>query len=468
MLTNKKLFDIVEKNDSSQLKHIIDNFNMPKYKKCDFNFVDRKIASGRTIMEQAITFRSKECFDLLMDCEMVNKSGLELSISYLATPTITNRYYFDKLIQSDILLDNYYITNYINSGNKETILNILYENLLLRYDPIDYHIILNYIGNKGKFYTLFNKYEKSVQNMKTLINYGIMNRNLDFVREICNIMDTNTIISDMEEKKQFYNCCLYYAIETNDINYVLYIMTKPIQWKTIGNNTSLYHSIRFNEDIFNYFYNLYKNLDPKELNAIDNIDTLKNCIAEGMLRSCYDQNHIKRYKLIISTLPVKFNIEDIYYLIRCSVEGIILFHNLNNVYEFLDFLLNYIKINGTIKEISSKVIEDELIGKHDRTYEKFKNFIKYDDKKNQYKDFKLHSMILHLMNVDVNDMLDGEEIVFLKEVSRGYECSSTIINNNDYRNSGMRYRDEFKNKLKELTKIFKKYNFMIKELKEFI
>ena len=84
-------------------------------------------------------------------------------------------------------LDNYQYyhhqeTNYIIDRNNTTFLDILYENLLIREPNIDYNIITYYINNPIKFTALFNKYDKSEDNIRILLAHGVSTNNLEFIK----------------------------------------------------------------------------------------------------------------------------------------------------------------------------------------------------------------------------------------------------------------------------------------------
>ena len=104
MISTKKLFEIVQLNDEDKLKNIIKN------KKCKFNEKQK----NNSIIDYAIMYRSKECFDLLLDKNIGIKDtyyydALNISIRYLSSPIPSNKYYFDKLIQFGIMIDRYIV-----------------------------------------------------------------------------------------------------------------------------------------------------------------------------------------------------------------------------------------------------------------------------------------------------------------------------------------------------------------------
>lgn len=472
MITTKKLFEIVELNDEDKLKNIISK------KKCKFNENLKK----NNIIEHAIIYRSKECFDLLLDKNIGIKDtyyydALNISIKYLSSPIPSNKYYFDKLIQFGVMIDTYIV----DRNNNSIFLDILYENLLIREHIIDYNIITYYTCNPIKFSTLFDKYEKTKDNIRILLIHGVKTNNLDFIKSTYAYIENNTLAFYSNDNiKNFNNCILCNAIEPSSmkpvsLDIIKYIMTKPTNWYYRHNMTTLLFTLYYcKDDVFYYFYDLYKNIDTDEINSIKDI----NIIIYDHMDYCnirmINLDMIKKLKLVLN-LPIQFDKNNIYLMIQTIIEYIVICTKLDNkhLFDFIEYLLDRIKPSQNITLLSN-TLQKEFTYKHDRTYDKFTSIITdYYTKYNKSIKYKvkldnIHNMILYFMSIKKDCDFNEDELKFLKEVENTFECSNTIINNNDYNNSKIRYLPEFSENMKILSKIFKKYNFVIKELENYI
>ena len=463
MISTKKLFEIVELNDDATLSNII---SKKKYKINEY-------VKNVGIIQHAVIHRSKECFDLLLNKniginDIIYYNALNVSIKYLTSPNPTNKYYFDKLIQFGVRIDK----DIVDRNNNSIFLDILYENLLIREDNIDYNIICCYIDNPDKFYVLFDKYEKTENNIRTLLIHAVKTNNLDFIKSIYTYIENN--LPDFYTNNQI----IIYAIEMNSekLDIIKYIMTKPVNWYYMHNMvTTLQYTLYYsNDNIFNYFYDLHKNLDIETLNSINKIKLIKYDYMSYMNVHSINSDKIKRYKLILN-LPIEFDKDNMFIMVQTIIEFILIYSNSDYKYlfEFIEYLLDYIKPSQRII-LSSNSLQEEFINKHDRTYNKFSNIINdyytkhYKSNKSKLKLDKIHNMILYLMDVRKESDFNEYELQFLKDVKYTFECSNTILNNNDYDNSKIRYLQEFSENMKILSNIFKIYNFVIKELENYI
>jgi len=97
MTSATQLMNYIVNNDYDSLEKII----LSK-KKINWDSKDRK---GNIAIEKAVEVRSKECFDLLLDNNLVSiddpyKSGIKTALEYFSNaPNQSNKYYLLKYIQ---------------------------------------------------------------------------------------------------------------------------------------------------------------------------------------------------------------------------------------------------------------------------------------------------------------------------------------------------------------------------------
>ena len=133
-----ELFEIIEYNNSIELENIIKTT-----KKLNLNIFKKMY-----LIEKAILYRSKECFDILLNTNITLKNGIDISIKLLKYLNPTNRYYFDKVIEKMCDITN---IDFNYSANNIILYKILYENII-KYDiKFDYYTIMKYNIAKSIF-----------------------------------------------------------------------------------------------------------------------------------------------------------------------------------------------------------------------------------------------------------------------------------------------------------------------------
>jgi len=253
------------------------------------------------------------------------------------------------------------------------------------------------------------------------------------------------------------------------MNIVQFIMTKPVRWTQIDGVPSLYLTIdKKSDQLFNYFFDLYKGLSPEELEQIENIHTFKPVLYNYDLVNLFEPNRLIRYKKIISELPVKFNPDDLVYMVTMIVYCLVVqYKSTDNQFtlEFVEFVLEYIKMNypnATYNNVSSKLLNDNFIEHHDKTWKKLSNLIGLKCTEDEKK-----LMIPYIMGGNI--ILPEYLINIFKEISSSYEYGQIVtMHSKDFVFCGIRYTNKFKEFVKRIAPIFTKYNFIIKELEELI
>lgn len=454
-MSTKKLFELVEYNNSTELEKLI-------YGKKKINLdVKNKIY----LIENAIQFRAKECFDLLLETDIKIILGLEMSIRLLQDPNPTNRYYFDKIIEKLGDISNVYIESYSKYPN---MYKILLEDIIKFNIKINYPIIILY-KKKEDFLLLLEKYScQPDSDLITLIRECIKQSN-DFVNLVYDQLEKTKpeYYSDIKSIQISNSHILHMAIGCDDLKMINYIMTKPVRWTRIDEVPSLYLTIdKKSNQLFNYFFDLFKGLSNKELEQIENIYTFKPVLYEYDLVNLFEPNRLFRYKKILLELPVKFDPDDLVYMVTMIIYCMVVqYKSTDNDFtlEFVEFVLEYIKSNypnKTYYNVSSKLLNDNFVEHHDKTWEKLSNLIEFkcsqDDKK---------ILIEYMMSGNV--VLPEYLIKHFEQISLSYEYGQIVsIHSNDFTFCGIRYTNKFKELTKRIASIFTKYNFKIKELEE--
>jgi len=450
-----ELFEIIEYNNSIELENIIKTT-----KKLNLNIFKKMY-----LIEKAILCRSKECFDILLNNNITLKNGIDISIKLLKDPNPTNRYYFDKLTEK---MGNISNIDFNYSANNIILYKILYENII-KYDiKFDYYTIMKY-KNKEQFSTLFEKYYKNNFDILILLKTCVNSKN-GFAHLIYERIEKDKPIYYCNETdiKYFNSIVLRNAIIVNDLDMIKYIMGKPVLWTYVDNVPTLYITIyHSSNEIFDYFYDLYKTLSEEELNNIKNINSFKQLLCENNVYENFSETCIFRYTKIMSSFPIKFIKDDLIYILLSIVYCFMIFYNnVNNesTYIFIEYLLEYISItypNTVYENISHEKIYKFLISGHDITYNKLYSIID-----NKYSNDDKDLIVKSIMCTDIE--LPIYLVDYMKKLVYKHEYYKATLDNIHYTYSGIRYKNNFKDFINKIKYIFKKYNFMIKELEIFI
>ena len=274
MATMTKLFEKVIANDYEWFESLVQS-----KKDVNWNSIRCKVS----LVYKAIEMRSLKCFDILMNIPELtvfsNKSGQINGINkaidyYTAAPNADNRYYLDKLLQKNIVIDSY---TYIKCLNNVELCNML-----------------------------FNNVEKKEYDIKSIIQPVISSNNMYMLNYIYDYLETTTPSFYTNMNKHIFNNMIFSYmlnyIKTPDM--IQYIINKGVQWKSTNENMpTLYYGIKYNMDLVKFFIPLYQNLSPEELNAIPNIDNTNLLICSS------PKINMDIYKSIIK-LPINFKNTD--------------------------------------------------------------------------------------------------------------------------------------------------------------
>ncbi len=455
-MTSKQLFEAVELNDSISLDKLING------KKS----VNLDISNKGYLIEKAINFRSKECFDMLLNKQIDLSNGLKATIKLLVDPNPTNRYYFDNLVKKLGEIKN---INYSFVPNKDSFLQIIYDLIIKWNIKFDYSLILEY-DNPEQFKELLTRINH--QELYSLI-YNYIEKPKGFEKIIWDWLEKEkpNAYSDIKSIKRFNSHALVKSIQTNNFTLIKFIMEKPVDWKHYNSYheqapilyLSSYHS---SEEIFQYFYQKYLELSADELKEISDINTFKPLINIHFIHEYFKQPHIQRYKMIMQNLPVIFNRDDtiwlmeniIYYLLRYSNKD----KSEDYLWDFLVWLFDYVKIHWvdfSYQPISIELIKKFLIDNHDITYTKITKLFKYYP---TYTNQEIDLIAKYIMCQSIEIPEKYKKFVSDK-LSRSWEYDNCTFNSNEYHGSGFRYTDEFDKYMKRIKPIFDKYGFIVNE-----
>ena len=456
-MSTKKLFELVEYNNSTELEKLING-----KKKINLD-VENKVY----LIENAIQFRAKECFDLLLKTDIHITHGLEMSIRLLQDPNPTNRYYFDKIIEKLGDISNIYIESYSRYPN---MYKILLENIIKFNIKINYPIVILY-KKKEDFIILLEKYTSQPDSDLIVLIRDCIKQSNGFINLVYEQLEKTKpeYYSDIKSIQISNSHILQMAIGMGKMDIVQLIMTKPVKWTQIDGIPSLYLTIdKKTDQLFNYFFDMFKGLSPEELEQIENICTFRPVLYEYDLVNLFEPNRLNRYKKIILELPIKFDPDDLVYMLTMIIYCLVVQYKStdNNVtLEFVEFVLEYIKKNYpnvTYNNISSKLLNDNFVEHHNKTWEKLSNLIGFKCNEDEKK-----LMIPYMMGGDM--VLPEYLIKHFKEISTSYEYGQIVtIHSKDFIFCEIRYTNKFKDLITKITPIFTKYNFKIKELEDFI
>lgn len=274
MTTMTQLFKMVTANDYEGLEKIVQSKS-----KADFNCVK----SGISLLYRAIEFRSRECFDILMnipELDLLNKSGHLSGFSialdyYMQAPNPSNEYYINTLMEKNVKVDSYTLNKLINFP----------------------HL----------FNIVFDRVEKNENLFSSIITHAIANNNLQMMHQMFSILEDNNYIFYNQDTKQLFNTrLLLYVIEyTNNIDALNLLVNKGVNWKYInkvGTSTpTLYLAKNTNNNhMFNAIYALYEKLSPEEINQIPNIKNYQ-------FKASGNFPYVVEYTNKIFKLPIEFN-----------------------------------------------------------------------------------------------------------------------------------------------------------------
>lgn len=238
-----RLFEMVENNNYNDLKQII--VSNPT--------IDLALKkSSCSLLYNSVKYRSKECFDILVEIPSVityentsYNSALSLAIKYYINGrNQTNKYYIDILLE-----------------NKMTVHSVLSHSIkdkelfLYLYDRVDKtKLPILQIINKSLIEGCIYAFECIVD---TVINYNLdINNEINLKYEILN----EIIVKDNMEALEVF---MSKNINIKEYSFLLY-------------NALKHGSI----NTFNYFYNIYNKMSIEDLNKIPNVNNINSIFYE--------------------------------------------------------------------------------------------------------------------------------------------------------------------------------------------
>ena len=236
-----EIINIITYNNYNKLQYLIDN---------DL-FIDNKIIKNYDLLlSKSIQYISLECFDILLNNNNITNNfdnSLNISIEYYTNSNnIQNKYYLNKLLEKNILI------------NKDVLIKASNDFILFK-------ILLNKINIKNNilYYISIFIQKNKIDIIDYLYNYNIIH----------NIIPIDEISNFIFKK----------SIKYNNINIILFLENKKYNMIYIINDDnilpSLYYSVLYIYDdkqlIYKYLLNLYINYSKKnDINLIQNISNI--------------------------------------------------------------------------------------------------------------------------------------------------------------------------------------------------
>lgn len=282
MTTMTKLFEKVTADDYEWIEQLI----LSK-KKVDWNCIRFKLS----LIYRAIEVRALKTFDLLMGIPEINVfsntsgyiNGISIALKYyMEAPNISNKYYLDRLLQKNIHIDVYTI----------------YES----------------IKNEELFTMLFNRINKTENNIKSILSRIISNDNIDMLKKMYEYIESNDIEYYKDHNKNIFNNKIFEIVlqnnygskQLNKVPIIDFMIEKGCEWKTINNIPTLYYIIKqSHKNLFNYFLLKLKCLTKEELENINDIKNLSHILIDTRFNS-YNTISLDEIKDILK-LPIEFN-----------------------------------------------------------------------------------------------------------------------------------------------------------------
>ena len=366
MATMTKLFEKVSANDWEWIEQLTHS-----QKEVNWNCIRFRLS----LVHRAIEVRALKTFDILMTIPQLtvftNSSGFVNGMSkaleyYAEAPNQENAHYLHKLLEKNVYVDPYLLSQYID---KEWIYDLL-----------------------------FSRLKKTDIELKLLLEKAIRINNILIIQKIYEYMETNdnTIATfySPENRIAFNNVIFSYMLQSihntkttlrNSI--IEFLISKNICWKTINNIPTLYHvALSGNEIIFNYFLAMYKNLSEDELNNIPNIRNLANLFGNN---SCVTDNMLKS----ILKLPINFN--------DMSIHIIDIYKNIYTTYHYYSYVTDSIVTRFTKMFIllTEKKVRTNPYSHLLNNFTQITQYIEYTKNRTDYKDYQLFMRIfIHIMD----------------------------------------------------------------------
>ena len=405
--TITQLYKLVSANDYDSLEKLL----MSNNNNIKFNY----IKSGASLVTKAIEVRAVECFDLLINSNKVtilqsnspNINGLSIAIEYYSTvPNSGNKYFIDRLLEKNVLINN------------ESTVKCMH-NLYL-------------------FDIMFNKIEKTENNLLYLLNFSILHSHTTVMYKLLNFLNDSLEFYNTPEKRYAYNIeIIKTGIISNNLLVFEYFKKIDTNILCVKNTNEIIPSLYYaflqsdNNIIFNYIFSLYQKLDNNELQQINSIDKLSNII---LLYNSYNDItplYIEKLKKILS-LPIKFtNLEDIIVQLYKKIYYSISEYNTDNNFKqfnniqlviFMLLKTNQVKVNPYTKlQLAKNDIEcrKNNINKWEKTNTRIYNEYSKYFRKNKY-------ILNNFGFIETDTMLQYYKSIFVKSDKTIYEFEEKV------------------------------------------
>lgn len=323
MATMTKMFEKVVANDYEWFESLV----LSK-KEVNWNCIRCRVS----LIYKAIEVRALKTFIILMNIPELtvfsNSSGFINGISkaveyYIAAPNADNKYFLDKLLEKNIV---------INSNT-----------------------FIQCINNVELVEKLFNSLDKKEIDIKCIIEHTIRNNNIYMLNYIYNYLNTSNPSYYIDAKKTSFNNNLFsYALTyAKNVDIIHFFINLGVNWKNTNydNTPSLYYCLKYNTLLYDTILNLYKQLSSEELNNIPNIKNSNSLIT--LTRNC----DIDKYKNILH-LPILFDDMSSYII---SIFSRIFQDYYGNNYNISDYKLIYLCFSECKVKSNPLLLLDNLI-----------------------------------------------------------------------------------------------------------
>lgn len=249
MATTEDLFSIINNNDYIKLKKLINQGQI-------INLINMT-RMGISLIYKAIEYRSRECFDILIDIN--NLTVLKNESSYINGLHIAMKYYNNAQNDSNW----YYVEKLLEKGANITV------------------DILKNINDKNIFLKIFCRLNKTKERIDSLLKYLITNGKMEQLEDVYFwlIEEEPEYFNSKTNKNKFLEELFCTAIKTNNLEMIDILRSEKIDLKIVKDNNQITNSLFFAlknscKTSFEYLINFYKGLSQTEFDNIKDIKEL--------------------------------------------------------------------------------------------------------------------------------------------------------------------------------------------------
>ena len=249
MATTEDLFSIINNNDYIKLKKLINQGQI-------INLINMT-RMGISLIYKAIEYRSRECFDILIDIN--NLTVLKNESSYINGLHIAMKYYNNAQNDSNW----YYVEKLLEKGANITV------------------DILKNINDKNIFLKIFCRLNKTKERIDSLLKYLITNGKMEQLEDVYFwlIEEEPEYFNSKTNKNKFLEELFCTAIKANNLEMIDILRSEKIDLKIVKDNNQITNSLFFAlknscKTSFEYLINFYKGLSQTEFDNIKDIKEL--------------------------------------------------------------------------------------------------------------------------------------------------------------------------------------------------